>query len=348
MLTLAHFPVNTNKQAIVRQINQSYPLRFSIFTGTFAAIVLMRAAPLHAQAFPTRPVRLIAPFAAGGGADLAARRLAERLNHRWKQPVIVHNIAGGAGNSAAQAVAHSERDGYTLFFASLPILVTNPLLYANLPFNAERDFAPVILVSDTPHILLVSAASRATKLSELIAHAKAQPGKVNFGSGGQGTSLHLAGELFKSVAGIDMVHIPYKGAAPAVAAMLGDEIQMMFDNGAAALGHIRGGRVRGLGIAAKTRASVLPEVPTFDEGGIANFYSGVPHGVLVASGTPTHIITVVNRSINAVFNEPDYRKAAVQSGINLAGGDPAQLTAYLASEKKKWQPLIQRKGIKAY
>jgi tripartite-type tricarboxylate transporter receptor subunit TctC len=329
----------------MQQINT--PLRRWLFSSLFAT-ALMGTAFTHAQEFPARPVRLIAPFAAGGGADLAARRLAERLNQRWKQPVIVHNIAGGAGNSAAQAVANSERDGYTLFFASLPILVTNPLLYANLPFNAERDFAPVILVSDTPHILLVSAASRATKVSELIALAKAQPGKMNFGSGGQGTSLHLAGELFKTVAGIEMTHIPYKGAAPAVVAMLGDEIQMMFDNGAAALGHIRGGRVRGLGIAAKARASVLPDVPTFDEGGIANFYSGVPHGVFVASGTPAPIITFVNRTINAVFGEPDYRKIALQSGINLAGGEPAQLTAYLAAEKKKWQPLIQRQGIKAY
>ena len=325
--------------------------RSRIAAGILAVVVLTCAAPAIAQAFPTRPVRIIAPFAAGGGADLAARRLAERLNNRWKQPVVVHNIAGAAGNAAAHAVAGSERDGYTLFFASLPILVTNPLLYAKLPFNAERDFAPVILVSDTPHILLVNAAFRETKLSklsELIAHAKAQPGKVNFGSGGQGTSLHLAGELFKAVAGIDIVHIPYKGAAPAIAAMLGDEIQMLFDNGASALGHIRGGRVRGLGIASKVRASALPEVPTFDEAGIADFYSGVPHGVFVVAGTPANIIAVINRDINAVFQEPEYRKVVTQSGINIAGGEPSQLTAYLAGEKKKWQPLIQRQGIRAF
>lgn len=310
--------------------------------------MLYSALPTTARDYPARPVRIIAPFAAGGGADLAARRLAERLNNRWKQPVVVHNIAGGAGNVAAQTVAAGERDGYTLFFASLPILVTNPLLYAKLPFNAERDFVPVILVSDTPHILLVNAAFRAAKLSDLIAHAKAQPGKVNFGSGGQGTSLHLAGELFKTMAGVDIVHIPYKGAAPAITAMLGDEIQMLFDNGASAMGHIRGGRVRGLGIASKTRAVALPDVPTFDEGGIANFYSGVPHGVFVVAGTPANIIAIINRDINAIFQEPDYRKIAVQSGINIAGGDPSQLTAYLAGEKKKWQPLIQRQGIKAF
>ena len=322
--------------------------RARLSIGILSVTMLCGATAASAQEYPTRPVRIIAPFAAGGGADVAARRLAERLNNRWKQPVIVHNIAGAAGNTAAHAVANSERDGYTLFFASLPILVTNPLLYAKLPFNAERDFAPVILVSDTPHILLVSAAFRAAKLSELIAYAKAQPGKVNFGSGGQGTSLHLAGELFKTIAGIDMVHVPYKGAAPAVTALLGDEIQMMFDNGATALGHIRGGRVRGLGIASKVRALALPDVPTFDEGGIANFYSGVPHGVFVAAGTPANIIAAINRTINAIFQEPEYRKISTQSGVNIAGGEPAQLTAYLAGEKKKWQPLIQSQGIKAY
>ena len=324
------------------------------FAMTVATTVALTAAALsgasiaNAQDYPTRPVRIIAPFAAGGGADMAARRLAERLNNRWKQPVIVHNIAGGAGNAAAQAVAVSERDGYTLFFASLPILVTNPLLYSKLPFNPERDFAPVILVSDTPHILLINATSRAGKLSEFIAYVKSQPGKINFGSGGQGTSLHLAGELFKKVAGLEMVHVAYKGAAPAITAMLGDEIQMLFDNGAAAMGHIRGGRVRGLGIAAKARATALPEVPTFDEGGIANFYSGVPHGVLVSAGTPANIITLINRTINAIFQEPDYRKVVTQAGINIAGGEPAQLVDYLAAEKKKWQPLIQSQGIKAY
>ena len=314
--------------------------------GWLAAATTCGAAT--AQEYPTRSVRIIAPFAAGGGSDLAARRLAERLNNRWKQPVVVHNIAGGAGNNAAQAVAASERNGYTLFYASLPILVTNPLLYNPLPFNPERDFAPVILVSDTPHIMLVNATNRATKLAEFIAHAKVQPGKVNFGSGGQGTSLHLAAELLKKVAAIDMVHVPYKGAAPAVAALLSDEIQMFFDNGTVAMGHVRGGRVRGLGIANKTRLPALPEVPTFDEGGIPNFYTGVPHGVLVPAGTPAAIIASINRTINAIFQEPEYRKIVTQAGTHIAGGEPAQLTAYLAAEKKKWQPLIESQGIKAY
>ena len=323
-------------------------MRVSALLALLPALAVVCPALAAAQEFPSRPVRIIAPFPAGGGADIAARRLAERLLNRWKQPVVVQNIAGAAGNLAAAATATSEPDGYTLFFASLPILVANPVLYEKLSFNADRDFAPVILVSDTPHILLVNAQFPAASLPELIAYAKARPGKVNFGSGGQGTSLHLAGELLKTRAGIDIVHIPYKGTAPASAALLGDEIQMVFDSGASALGQIRGGRMRALAIASRSRAAVLPEVPTFDEGGITNFYSGVPHGVFVRSGTPAAVVTALNRVINAVFQEPEYRKQAAASGINLAGGDPQQLTAYLAAEKKKWLPIIQSQGIKAF
>ena len=316
---------------------------------TGLAVALMICASIApAQDYPRKPVRMIAPFSAGGGSDLAARRLAERLNNAWKQPVIIQNIAGGAGNAAAVAIAASEADGYTLFFASLPIFVTNPAMYDKLPFDAERDFAPVILVSDTPHILVVSAASGMNRLSDLITLAKERPGKLNFASGGQGTSLHLAGELLKSVAGINIVHVPYKGAAPATTALLSDEVQMLFDNGSTALGHIRGGRVRGLAIASRVRAVPLPGVPTFDESGIANFHSGVPHGIFVRAGTPTAIVSAINRTVNAVFREADYKKQLEAIGVNLIGGTPEKLTAYLAEEKKKWLPLIQRLGIKAY
>ena len=337
--------------AVVKRMIESRAatrVRRELMIGVVVAAALGCALPAGAQEFPSKPVRIIAPFPAGGGADIAARRLAERLLNRWKQPVVVQNIAGAAGNLAAAATAASEPDGYTLFFASLPILVTNPALYAKPGFDAERDFAPVVLVSDTPHILLVNAPFPAATLPELIAYAKARPGKVNFGSGGQGTSLHLAGELLKARAGIDIVHIPYKGTAPASAALLGDEIQMVFDSGASALGQIRGGRVRALAIASKVRAQVLPEVPTFDEGGIANFYSGVPHGVFVRAGTPAAIVTALNRVINAVFEEPEYRRQAAASGINLAGGGPQQLTAYLAAERNQWLPIIRSQGIKAF
>jgi tripartite-type tricarboxylate transporter receptor subunit TctC len=221
------------------------------------------------------------------------------------------------------------------------------VLYDKLPFDPYVDFAPVVLVSDTPHVLLVSSASPVTRLSELIALAKAQPGSVNFGSGGQGTSLHLAGELFKTLAGIELTHIPYKGTAPAVTAMIGNEIQMLFDSASSAMGHIRGGRVRGLAIASSVRIAGLPEVPTFEESGIPGFYSGVGNGILVRAGTPVAVVSALNRGINAALNDPEYKKQMADIGVNLAGGTPEQLRAYIASEKKKWTPIIQKQGIKA-
>jgi tripartite-type tricarboxylate transporter receptor subunit TctC len=322
--------------------------RYEFSTAIAGAAGALMNGLVLAQQFPVKAVRMVAPFAAGGGSDISARRLAERLNATWKQAVVVQNIAGGAGNVAAATVASSEPDGYTLFFASLPILVTNPVLYANLPFDAGRDFAPVVLLAENPNVLLVAAASPASSLRELITLAKANPGRLNFGSGGQGTSLHLAGELLKSLAGIDIVHIPYKGAAPAITAMLGDEIQMMFDNVASAAGQTRGGRVRGLAIASRTRATALPDVPTFDEGGIANFYTGVPHGIFVRAGTAASLVAAINRAINAIIAEPEYRRQNAAVGTILMGGTPQELTAYLAAEKQKWLPLIARQRIKAY
>jgi tripartite-type tricarboxylate transporter receptor subunit TctC len=290
---------------------------------------------------------MIVPFAPGGGADLTARGVAQRISTAWKQPVVVHNIAGAAGNLAAAAAATSQPDGYTLFFATVPIIVSNPALYDRLSFNPDRDFAPVVLIGEGPHVLLVSSTFKATKLSELIALAKERPGQLNFGSGGVGTSLHLAGEYFKTRAGIDIVHIPYKGAAPANAAMQGNEIQMLFDNGLSAIGHIRSGRTRGLGIASESRSPVLPDVPTFEESGIPSFRSAVGHSIYVRSGTPAAIVQTVNRAINAVLQDAEYRQQMNALAYNLAGGTPEQLRAHIASEKKKWLPIIRAQKIKA-
>ena len=303
--------------------------------------------PAYAQAYPTKPVRLIVPFAPGGGADITARGIAQRLSTIWKQPVVPHNIPGAAGNVGAATTAMSEPDGYTLFFATVPIIVSNPALYGKLPFNPERDFSPVILIGEGPHVLLVSAGFKATKLSELIALAKANPGQLNFGSGGVGTSLHLAGEYLKARAGIEMVHVPYKGAAPAIAAMQGNEIQMLFDNGLSAIGHIRSGRTRGLAIASGSRLPVLAEVPTFEESGIPNFRSAVGHSIYVRSGTPAAIVQTVNRAFNLVLQDPEYKQQMTALAYNVAGGTPEQLKAHIESEKKKWLPIIRAQNIKA-
>ncbi|MGZ5127465.1 MAG: Bug family tripartite tricarboxylate transporter substrate binding protein [Burkholderiales bacterium] len=312
------------------------------------ALTTITGLPLaHAQTFPAKPVRMIVPFAPGGGADLTARGIAQRLSTMWKQPVVPQNIAGAAGNLAAATAAASQADGYTLFFATVPIIVSNPALYDKLPFNPDRDFSPVILIGEGPHVLLVSSGFKATKLSELIALAKEQPGQLNFGSGGVGTSLHLAGEYVKARAGIELVHVPYKGAAPAIAAMQGNEIQMLFDNGLSAIGHIRSGRTRGLAIASESRSPVLPEVPTFEESGIPNFRSGVGHSIYVRSGTSAAIVETVNRAINTVLQDAEYKQQMTGLAYNLAGGTPGQLKAHIESERKKWLPIIRTQKIKA-
>ncbi|MGZ5634968.1 MAG: Bug family tripartite tricarboxylate transporter substrate binding protein [Burkholderiales bacterium] len=312
------------------------------------ALTTITGLPLaHAQTFPAKPVRMIVPFAPGGGADLTARGIAQRLSTMWKQPVVPQNIAGAAGNLAAATAAASQADGYTLFFATVPIIVSNPALYDKLPFNPDRDFSPVILIGEGPHVLLVSSGFKATKLSELIALAKEQPGQLNFGSGGVGTSLHPAGEYVKARAGIELVHVPYKGAAPAIAAMQGNEIQMLFDNGLSAIGHIRSGRTRGLAIASESRSPVLPEVPTFEESGIPNFRSGVGHSIYVRSGTSAAIVQTANRAINTVLQDAEYKQQMTGLAYNLAGGTPGQLKAHIESERKKWLPIIRTQKIKA-
>jgi tripartite-type tricarboxylate transporter receptor subunit TctC len=221
------------------------------------------------------------------------------------------------------------------------VITLNPLLYKKLSYDADRDFAPVMLYSDTPHVLMISSAAPATKLQEFIAHAKANAATIHFGSGGHGTSQHLSGELLKIRAGIDLRHVPYKGSGQAVPAIISNEIQMIFESISTAIGHIRGGRIRGLGVASRARAPVLPDVPTMEEGGFPGFTSGVWAGVVVRNGTPAAVVNTLNRSINTVTSDADYKKQMSDLGINLVGGTPEQLTAYIASE-----PVIQKLNLK--
>lgn len=309
-------------------------------------VLMAGASPSMAQDYPTKTVRIAIPFAAGGGTDINARQLADRLSKQWKQPVIVDNLGGGGGNVAAASVVSKPDDGYTVFFTSMNVITLNPLLYQKLTYNADRDFAPVMLYSDTPHVLMISSAFPAAKLAEFIAHAKANPGTIHFGSGGHGTSQHLSGELLKIRAGVDLRHVPYKGSGQAVPAIIGNEIQMIFESISTAIGHVRNGRIRGLGVASRTRAPVLPEVPTMEEGGFPGFTSGVWAGVVVRSGTPAAVVNTLNRSINTVTSDTDYKKQMSDLGINLVGGTPEHLTAYIANERKVWTPIIQKLNLK--
>jgi tripartite-type tricarboxylate transporter receptor subunit TctC len=289
---------------------------------------------------------MIVPFVAGGGADVTARRLAAELGAVWKQPVVIQNSGGAGGNLAVAATTSSEPTGYTVLFASVAIIANNPALYEKLPFDVDKDLAPVILLGEVPLVLLVSATLPATDVPSFIALARKQPGTLHFGSGGVGTSMHLAGELLKSVAGIDLVHVPFKGANQVIAAIYGSEIQFIFQNAALVEGQVKGGRVRALAIASQKRLGTLPDVPTFDESGVPNFRAGIAYGIYVRSGTPAPVISMLNRDVQAVLDNPAYREQMTALGFEIAGGTPQQLVAYVRAERKKWVPIIRKLGIK--
>jgi len=300
-----------------------------------------------AETFPTQPVRIVAATPPGGAADVNARRLADKLSRMWKQPVVVQNLSGGAGNVAASAVAQATANGYTLLFAAHPVLAVNPLLYQKLPFDPDRDFRPIVLLSKMPHVLLASPALPATTVRELIALAKARPGSLNYGSGGAGTSIHLAGELLADTAGVDIRHVPYRGGAPAVTALIGGEIQLLFDATATAIGHIRGGRVRAIAIASGKRSQVLPDVPTFAEDGVRGMESVIAHAILVPAKTSASMTTTLNRAINETLHDPDYMRQMTDFGADLIGGSPADLQTFLAAERTKWAELLRKRDIKS-
>ena len=300
-----------------------------------------------AETFPTQPVRIVAATPPGGAADVNARRLADKLSRMWKQPVVVQNLSGGAGNVAASAVAQATANGYTLLFAADPVLAVNPLLYQKLPFDPDRDFRPIVLLSKMPHVLLASPALPATTVRELIALAKARPGSLNYGSGGAGTSIHLAGELLADTARVDIRHVPYRGGAPAVTALIGGEIQLLFDATATAIGHIRGGRVRAIAIASGNRSQVLPDVPTFAEDGVRGMKSVIAHAILVPAKTSASMTTTLNRAINETLHDPDYMRQMTDFGADLIGGSPADLQTFLAAERTKWAELIRKRDIKS-
>ena len=253
-----------------------------------------------AEATFPRPIRFISAMAPGGSGDLNARRLADALRTRIGNSVVVENRAGGGGNIAAVAAASATPDGNTLFFASEQIFTVNPHISPNLPFKLE-DFQPLSLISKTPHLLLVNAGAPVTTVAELIAYAMGRAAPLNFGSGGVGTSPHLAGELLKGQAGLNLVHIPYRGASLSLTALMSNEIQLLFDSTLTALGHIRGGRARGLAIANATRLPLIPEMPTLAESGFPGFEAGVTHGLLLPAATPAPRVAALSKAINDVL-----------------------------------------------
>jgi tripartite-type tricarboxylate transporter receptor subunit TctC len=308
--------------------------------------LLLVAPVVSAADYPTRPVTLVVAFPPGGASDVLARILGRKLEPLLGQPLVIDNRPGAGGNVAAEAVARAAPDGYTLLEANNAILATNAALYKKINFDPVADFAPIGLIGSQANILVVNPTVPAKSVAELIALAKAHPGKLNFASSGHGLAAHLAGELFKAEAGIDIVHVPYKGAAPALQDVIAGHVQMMFATASSVVPHIRDGKLRPLGVATLKRTAVLPEVPTIDELGIKNFDATTWHGLVAPAATAKDIVSTLNHALAAALADAAVAKSLGDLGVDIIGGTPADFAAYIQSEIPKWTAIIKASGAR--
>jgi len=301
---------------------------------------------LAADAWPARPIRWIVPYAPGGGTDITARLVAPRLSEALGQAVIVDNRPGAAGNLGTQLVAEAPPDGYTILFATVANAI-NESLYPTLPFAIERDLAPVSLLIELPNVLEVNVDLPIADVAGLIAYARAHPNALNFGSGGTGTSVHLSGELFKALTGINMVHVAYRGAAIALSDVVAGHIQLMFDNLPGSIEQIRAGRVRALAVTSAVRSPTLPDLPTIAEAGVPGYAASSWFGVMVPAKTPAAVIARLNRELVAALALPGVVQRLATLGAVPAAGSPAAMAAYLHDEIAKWTKIVAFSGAKA-
>jgi tripartite-type tricarboxylate transporter receptor subunit TctC len=318
-----------------------------LLTALVALLISAPAAFAQAQGYPDRPVRILVGFAAGGPTDIAARAVGDRLSELWGKPVIIENITGAAGNVSAERVAKSAPDGYTLLAAASATIVTNPSLYAKLNFDPVKDFAPITQVCTTPNILVVPNDVPAKTVAELVAHAKANPGKLSFASAGVGTSQHLAGELFKTMAGIDIAHVPYRGIAAAVPDLIAGRITMAFGNISAMQPLFREGKMRALAVTSAKRWRSVPELPTMIEAGFKDFESSAWFSLMAPAGTPKEIIDKIHQDTVKVLARADVRERFAALGMEPIGNTPAEFAAAIAAETPQWAKVIKQAGIKA-
>ena len=316
------------------------------FNGIVVACALALAVPAMAQSFPARTARLVVPFPPGGPLDTTGRAIAQKLTEAWGQSVVVENKPGAGGNIGADLVAKSPADGYTVVMGALSTHAVNPSLYSKLPYDAQKDFAPITLVAITPNVLVVNPALPVHSVQELIAYAKANPGKLSFGSGSNGSAGHLAGELFKVDAGVDMVHVPYKGAAPAMQALLAGDTQLMFDNLASAMAQVKAGKLRALAVTTARRSKLAPDLPTMAEAGVAGFDISTWFGLLAPAGTPPDVIARWNADVTKILSAPDMRERLAAQGAEATPDTPADFERFIASELAKYARIVKASGAK--
>ncbi|HEX7889406.1 MAG TPA: tripartite tricarboxylate transporter substrate binding protein [Ramlibacter sp.] len=320
-------------------------MRFtSLLAAVTAAFTLVPVAQAQSPAYPRGPVTLVVPFPAGGPTDAMARQLAQKLGERLGQQVVVDNKGGAGGSIAAEAVAKAPADGQTLFFGTTGTMAINPSLYAKLRYDPVKDFAPVSLMATTMNVLVVNPDVPAKNLGELMALARAKPNTVAYGSAGNGSSNHLAGELLRASAGLQITHVPYKGSAPALVDLLGGRLTMMFDTIAQQTGNIGAGKVRALAVTGPKRSPLLPDVPTAQEAGLKDFDVTIWYGVLAPAGTPAPVVERLHREIAAVMSTDDMKKRMQADGAEARPTSPAEFAALIKRDMAKWGPVVKASG----
>ena len=310
-----------------------------------AGVCLAAAWPADAQAdFPERPVTLIVPFPAGGSTDLVARVVAEKMSANLGQQIVVDNRGGAGGNVGSAAAAKAEADGYTILMGTVATHALNPALYKKMPYDPVKDFAPVSLLVVVPNVLVVNPDFPAHSVAELIALAKEKPGELSYASSGNGTPLHLSGELFKSMAGIDMVHVPYKGAGPALIDVMGGHVPIMFDNLPSSTEHIKAGKLRGLAVTTAERAPSMPDLPTVAESGLPGYETYTWNALFAPAGTPPEVIAKLNEAAVQAVADPQVQAKLKDVGASVVGSTPEQLAAHVQAELAKWAPVVKASG----
>jgi tripartite-type tricarboxylate transporter receptor subunit TctC len=330
-------------------MNQLHPSRRRFTLGGLALAAAAAVAPLAAGAdtYPSRPITIVVPFSAGGTTDILARVIGQALHKELGQTVVVDNRAGAGGNIGAALAAKSPADGYTLFMGTVGTHAINQSLYKRLGFDPVKDFAPLTRVAMVPNLLVANPGKPYKTVQELIAYAKSNPGKVNFGSSGSGSSIHLSGELFNALAKVDMVHVPYKGSAPAVTDLLGGQIDIMFDNMPSAIQHVRAGRLRPLAVTTARRSPELPDVPTVAEAGVPGYEATSWFGMFAPAGTPAPVVARLNAALVKVLAQPEVKKKLAEQGAEAYSEKPEAFAEFMRKETAKWGKVVKESGATA-
>jgi len=320
--------------------------RFLALAAASAILPAFGRRNAFAQTWPNRPVRLVVPFTPGGANDTVARILAPRLTEFWGQPVVIENKPGAGANIGIEAVARSLPDGYTVLITPTALAV-NRFLYPSLNYDPIADFAPVTLICSEPNLMAVPNTSSARSVSEFVQQAKARPGGLSYASAGRGTTLHLCGEMFKRMAGVELTHVPYRGSAPAIIDLISGRIDVMFSSTGSMLPHVKAGKLRGLAVTTSRRSPAIPELPTIAESGIPGFNVSSWFALFVPAKTPPEIVRTIHAGTVSALNQSPVREKFSELGAVIIGSTPQELAAHLDSEMKKWGPLIREAGIQS-